>query len=114
MDFLIGGVTSLSQFFSFFGPETVSSVVVFFFTVVSTCREGKLGVFFSLVAHLIWGQSLGLGVPFLAVPVPTFPVRMGIPGFLPRSIDVKLGVFPDDVSSFDIVKSLLDFFEENA
>ena len=48
------------------------------------------------------------------MPVPTFPFRMGIPDFLPRSIDVKLGDFPDDVSSIDIVKSLLDFFEENA
>ena len=53
---------------------------------------------------------MALGVPFLALPVPTFPFRMGIPGFLPHSIDVKLGDFPDDVSSIDIVKSLLDFF----
>ena len=113
MDLLIGGVTWLSWFFSFFGLETVSSVVVFFFTVVSTCREGKLNVFFSLVAHLIWDQSLVLGVPFLALLVPTFPFRMRTPDFLPRSIDVKVGDFPDDVSSIDIVKSLLDFFVEN-
>lgn len=33
---------------------------------------------------------------------------------MPRSIDIKLGDFPDDVSSIDIVKSLLDFFEEKA
>ena len=51
---------------------------------------------------------------FLALPVPTFPFRMGIPGFLPRSIDVKVGDFPDDVSSLDIVKALLEFFEEKA
>ena len=57
---------------------------------------------------------MALGVPFLALPIPTYPFRMGIPGFLPRSIDVKLGDFPDDVSSIDIVKSLLDLFEEHA
>ena len=33
---------------------------------------------------------------------------------MPRSIDIKLGDFPDDVSSIDIVKSLLHFFEEKA
>lgn len=54
------------------------------------------------------------GVAFLALPVPTFPIRMGIPGFLPRSIDVKVGDFPDDVSSLDIVKALLEFFQEKA
>ena len=48
------------------------------------------------------------------MPVSTFPFKMGFPGFLPHSIDIKLGDFPDDVSSIDIVKSLLDFFEENA
>ena len=89
-------------------------LLCFFSTVVSTCREGKLGVFFSLVAHLIWGQSLVRGVLFLALAVLTFPFRMGISDFLPRSMDVKLGVFPEGVSSLDIVKSLLDFFQENA
>ena len=58
MDLLIGGVTSQSWFFSFFGPETVSSVVVFFFTAVSTCREGKLGVFFSFWSPISSGVSL--------------------------------------------------------
>ena len=72
-------------------------------------------MFFSfLIAHLIWGQSLVQGVAFLAFPVPTFPIRMGIPGFLPRSIDVKVGDFPDEVSSLDIVKALLEFFQEKA
>ena len=54
MEQLFGGVTSLSWLFSFFGLETVSSVVVFFFTVVSTCREGKLSVFSLWVTHLVW------------------------------------------------------------
>ena len=115
MDLLIGGVTWLSWFFSFFGPETVSSVVVFFLHCSEYLPGGKTRCFFfSLVTHFIWGQSLVLGVPFLALPVLTFLFRMGIPGFLPRSIDVKVGDFPDDVSGTDIVKSLLDFFEENA
>ena len=39
---------------------------------------------------------------------------MGTPDFLPRSIDVKLGDFPEGVSSVDIVRSLLEFFQKNA
>ena len=73
-----------------------------------------------MVFSFLWspipsGVSLGFrACLFWPLPVPTFPFKMGVPGFLPRSIDIKLGDFPDDVSSIDIVKSLLDFFEEKA
>ena len=53
-------------------------------------------------------------MPFLALACSDFSLQDGGPWFLPRSIDIKLGDFPDDVSSIDIVKSLLDFFEEKA
>ena len=39
---------------------------------------------------------------------------MGISGRFERSIDIKLGEFPDGPSDYDIAKSLLDFFEEKA
>ena len=39
---------------------------------------------------------------------------MGISGRFERSIDIKLGEFPDGTSDLDIAKSLLDFFEEKA
>lgn len=73
-----------------------------------------------MVFSFLWspipsGVSLGFrACLFWPFPVPTFPFKMGVPGFLPRSIDIKLGDFPDDVSSIDIVKSLLDFFEEKS
>ena len=76
---------------------------------------GKTQCFFSLWSPISSGVSLWCwACLFWPLPVLTFPFRMGIPDFLPRSIDVKLGDFPEGVSSIDIVKSLLDFFEENA
>lgn len=39
---------------------------------------------------------------------------MGSSGFLSRSIDIKLGVFPDKPSDSDIAKSLWDFFNDAA
>ena len=39
---------------------------------------------------------------------------MGFSGFLSRSIDIKLGVFPDKPSDSDIAKSLWDFFNDVA
>ena len=35
--------------------------------------------FFSLVAHLIWGQSLVLGVPFLALACSDLSLQDGDP-----------------------------------
>ena len=72
-------------------------------------------MFFSLWSPISSGISLWWwACLFWLLPVPTFLFRMGIPDFLPRSIDVKVGDFPDDVSSINIVKSLLNFFEEKA
>ena len=50
--------------FFLFGPEIVSSIVVFLFTVVSTCREGKLGVFFLFGRPSHLGSVLGAGRGF--------------------------------------------------
>ena len=35
---------------------------------------------------------------------------MGISGHFERSIDIKLGEFPDGPSNYDIANSLLEFF----
>ena len=43
-----------------------------------------------------------------------FLFEMGSSGFLSRSIDVKLGAFPDRPSDGDIARSLWDFFKDNA
>ena len=53
------------------------------------------------------GVSLGSGRG-LFLPFSDFPFKMGIPGFLTRSIDIKLGDFPDEPSDGDIAKSLLE------
>lgn len=61
------------------------------------------------------GSVFGAGRAFFwPLPILTSPCRMGTPDFLPRSIDVKLGDFPEGVSSVDIVRSLLEFFQKNA
>lgn len=61
------------------------------------------------------GSVFGAGrCLFWPLPILTSPCRMGTPDFLPRSIDVKLGDFPEGVSSVDIVRSLLEFFQKNA
>ena len=43
-----------------------------------------------------------------------FLFAMGSSGFLSRSIDIKLGVFPDKPSDSEVAKSLWDFFNEAA
>ena len=59
------------------------------------------------------GSVFGAGrCLFWPLPILTSPCRMGTPDFLPRSIDVKLGDFPEGVSSLDIVRSLLEFFQK--
>ena len=78
-DFIIGGVTLRSWVFSFFGLETVSSAVVFFLHCSEYLPGGKTQCFFSLVAHFIWGQSLVLGVPFLALAYSDFSLQDGGP-----------------------------------
>ena len=52
--------------------------------------------------------------PFLVLAFSDFLFEMGSSGFLSRSIDVKLGVFPDKPSDSDVAKSLWDFFNEAA
>ena len=52
--------------------------------------------------------------PFLVLALSDFLFEMGSSGFLSRSIDVKLGVFPDKPSDSDVAKSLWDFFNEAA
>ena len=51
---------------------------------------------------------------FWSSPFSDFLLEMGSSGFLSRSIDVKLGVFPDKPSDSDVAKSLWDFFNEAA
>ena len=59
--------------------------------------------------------GVGLRVwPFLVLAFSDFLFEMGSSGFLSRSIDVKLGVFPDKPSDSDVAKSLWDFFNEAA
>ena len=72
-------------------------------------------MFFSLWLPISSGVSLWCwACLFWPLPILTSPCRMGTPDFLPRSIDVKLGDFPEGVSSLDIVRSLLEFFQKNA
>ena len=60
-------------------------------------------------------SGVGLRVwPFLVLAFSDFLFEMGSSGFLSRSIDVKLGVFPDKPSDSDVAKSLWDFFNEAA
>ena len=49
-----------------------------------------------------------------SLPFPNFPFMMVVPHILTRSIDIKLGVFPEGTSIFDTAKSLQDFFAEEA
>ena len=67
----------------------------------SLCRPSHLG--------LVSGCGL-----FLVLALSDFLFEMGSSGFLSRSIDVKLGVFPDKPSDSDVAKSLWDFFNEAA
>ena len=70
-------------------------------------------MFFSLWLPISSGVSLWCwACLFWPLPILTSPCRMGTPDFLPRSIDVKLGDFPEGVSSLDIVRSLLEFFQK--
>ena len=90
----------------------MSITLFLFFQQVSTCREGKLGGF-SL--SFCCPSGVGLRVwPFLVLAFSDFLFEMGSSGFLSRSIDVKLGVFPDKPSDSDVAKSLWDFFNEAA
>ena len=60
-------------------------------------------------------SGVGLWVwPFLVLAFSDFLFEMGSSGFFSRSIDVKLGVFPDKPSDSDVAKSLWDFFNEAA
>ena len=60
-------------------------------------------------------SGVGLRVwPFLVLAFFDFLFEMGSSGFLSRSIDVKLGVFPDKPSDSDVAKSLWDFFNDAA
>ena len=67
----------------------------------SLCRPSHLG--------LVSGCGL-----FLVLALSDFLFEMGSSGFLSRSLDVKLGVFPDKPSDSDVAKSLWDFFNEAA
>ena len=49
-----------------------------------------------------------------SLPFPNFPFVMVLPRVLTRSIDIKLGVFPESTSIFDTSKSPRDFFAEEA
>ena len=82
---------------------------------MSTCREGKLGgfSFFGHPSHLGLVQDLGCA-PFWALTFSYFPFVMVVPRVLTRSIDVKLGVFPEGTSIFDTAKALWDYFAEEA
>ena len=63
------------------------------------------------LSHL--GLVSGCGL-FLVLALSDFLFEMGSSGFLSRSLDVKLGVFPDKPSDSDVAKSLWDFFNEAA
>ena len=70
-------------------------------------------VFFAL--FFCCPSGVGLRVwPFLVLAFSDFLFEMGSSGFFSRSIDVKLGVFPDKPSDSDVAKSLWDFFNEAA
>ena len=62
-------------------------------------------------SHL--GLVLGCGL-FWVFTFSDFLFEMGSSGFLSRSIDIKLGVFPDKPSDSDVAKSLWDFFNDTA
>ena len=51
---------------------------------------------------------------FESSPFSDFLFEMGSSGFLSRSMDIKLGVFPDKPSDSDIARSLWDFFNDVA
>ena len=58
-------------------------------------------------------QDLGCA-PFLGLFSSCVPFMMVIPRALTRSIDIKLGVFPEGTSIFDTAKALRDYFAKEA
>ena len=65
--------------------------------------------FFGHPSRLGLVQDLGCA-PFWALTSSYFPFVMVIPRVLTRSIDIKLGVFPEGTSIFDTAKALRDYF----
>lgn len=71
---------------------------------------------FSLFGHpclLGLVQDLGCAL-FWALTFSYFPFVMVVPRILTRSIDIKLGVFPEGTSIFDTAKALRDYFAKEA
>ena len=71
--------------------------------------------FFVLWPPIPLGDSTGPRVcPFLGPFSLCVPSMMVIPRALTRSIDIKLGVFPEGTSIFDTAKALRDYFAKEA
>ena len=97
---------------SSFWQDSCEYHVVFVFPTSEYLPGGKTWWFFR---SLFCPSGVGLRVwPFLVLAFSDFLFEMGSSGFLSRSIDVKLGVFPDKPSDSDVAKSLWDFFNEAA
>ena len=97
---------------SSFWQDSCEYHAVFVFPTSEYLPGGKTWWFFR--SHFR-PSGVGLRVwPFLVLAFSDFLFEMGSSGFLSRSIDVKLGVFPDKPSDSDVAKSLWDFFNETA
>ena len=97
---------------SSFWQDSCEYHAVFVFPTSEYLPGGKTWWFFR---SLFRPSGVGLRVwPFLVLAFSDFLFEMGSSGFLSRSIDIKLGVFPDKPSDSDIAKSLWDFFNEVA
>ena len=70
-------------------------------------------LFFGHPSRLGIAQDLGCA-PFWALISSCVPFEMVIPRALTRSIDIKLGVFPEGTSIFDTAKALRDYFAKEA
>ena len=70
-------------------------------------------MFFGHPSRLGIVQELGCA-PFLGPFSSCVPFEMVIPRALTRSIDIKLGVFPEGTSIFDTAKALRDYFAKEA
>ena len=70
-------------------------------------------MFFGHPSRLGIVQDLGCA-PFLGPFSSCVPFEMVIPRALTRSIDIKLGVFPEGTSIFDTAKALRDYFAKEA
>ena len=77
--FVIGGVTSRSWFFSFFGLETVSSAVVFFLHCSEYLPGGKTQCFFLFGCPSHLGSVVGAGRAFFALACSHFSLQDGDP-----------------------------------